>query len=68
LKYAEITGWGKYAPPVIMTNDDIAQVIDTSDDWIYSRSGIRRRHISHVSTGVSVNPVYCLAMAQELWF
>jgi len=51
LNYAEITGWGKYAPPLLMTNDDMAQIVDTSDEWIFSRSGIRQRHYSHVSTG-----------------
>lgn len=51
MRYAQITGWGKYAPPLLMTNDDMAKVVDTSDEWIYSRSGIRQRHYSHVSTG-----------------
>jgi len=46
--YAEITGWGKCTPPAILTNDDIATVIDTSDEWIQSRSGIRERRVSHV--------------------
>ena len=51
LRYAEITGWGKYAPPLLMTNDDMAKIVDTSDEWIFSRSGIRQRHYSHISTG-----------------
>jgi 3-oxoacyl-[acyl-carrier-protein] synthase-3 len=34
-----------------MTNDDMAKIVDTSDEWIFSRSGIRQRHYSHVSTG-----------------
>ena len=51
MKYAEITGWGSYVPPILMTNDDMSQVIDTSDEWIFSRSGIKQRHYSHVSTG-----------------
>lgn len=51
MNYAEITGWGKYAPPTLMTNDDMAKIVDTSDEWIFSRSGIRQRHYSHVSTG-----------------
>ncbi len=51
MRYAQITGWGKYAPPLLMTNDDMAKIVDTSDEWIYSRSGIRQRHYSHVSTG-----------------
>ena len=47
-QYAEITGWGKCVPPAILTNDEIASVIDTSDEWIKTRSGISERRISHV--------------------
>ena len=47
-KYAAITGWGKCIPPAVLTNDEIASVIDTSDEWIRSRSGIRERRVSHV--------------------
>jgi len=47
-RYAEITGWGKCMPPAVMTNDDITTVIDTSDEWIRSRSGIEERRVSHV--------------------
>ena len=47
-KYAAITGWGKCVPPAVLTNDQIASVIDTSDEWIRSRSGIRERRVSHV--------------------
>ena len=46
--YAEITGWGKCMPPAVMTNDDITTIIDTSDEWIRSRSGIEERRVSHV--------------------
>ena len=51
LMYAEICGWGSYVPPMVMSNADICKIVDTSDEWIYSRSGIKRRHYSHVSTG-----------------
>lgn len=51
MKYAKITGWGNYVPPVIMTNDDMGKIVDTNDEWIFSRSGIRQRHYAHVSTG-----------------
>ena len=34
-----------------MTNDDMSKIVDTSDEWIYSRSGIKQRHYTHVSTG-----------------
>ena len=54
MSYAQITGWGKYAPPLLMTNDDMAKIVDTNDEWIFSRSGIRQRHYSHVSTGVAL--------------
>jgi len=47
-KYADITGWGKCMPPAVMTNDDMASVIDTSNEWIVSRSGISERRVSHV--------------------
>lgn len=47
-KFAAITGWGKCVPPAILTNDEIATVIDTSDEWIQSRSGIKQRRVSHV--------------------
>ncbi len=46
--FAEIIGWGKCAPPAVLTNDDLATFMDTSDEWIYSRTGIKQRHISHV--------------------
>lgn len=42
-RYASITGWGKYAPPRVVTNDELAEHMDTSDEWIRSRSGIRER-------------------------
>ena len=47
-KYANITGWGKCMPPAVMTNDDMATVLDTTDEWITSRSGISERRVSHV--------------------
>ena len=47
-KYADITGWGKCVPPAILTNDDLASIMDTSDEWIRSRSGIEERRVSHV--------------------
>ncbi len=50
MRYANITGWGKCLPPAALSNDDLGTFLDTSDDWIYSRTGIRSRRISHVST------------------
>ncbi len=49
MKNATITGWGKCVPQSVVTNDDLATVMDTSDEWITSRSGIKERRVSHVS-------------------
>jgi 3-oxoacyl-[acyl-carrier-protein] synthase III len=48
---ATITGWGKCLPPAVLSNDDIATFLDTSDEWISSRTGIRERRISHAPLG-----------------
>ena len=45
---AEITGWGKCMPPNVLTNHDLEQLVDTSDEWITTRTGIKERRISHV--------------------
>ncbi len=44
--YARIAGTGSYLPEKVLTNDDIAKFVATSDEWITSRSGIRQRHIA----------------------
>jgi 3-oxoacyl-[acyl-carrier-protein] synthase-3 len=46
---AAIVGWGKCLPPAVLTNKDLSSILDTSDDWIFTRTGIRERRISHVS-------------------
>ena len=46
--YADITGWGKCTPPAILTNADLSTFLDTDDEWIVSRTGMRERRISHV--------------------
>ena len=45
--HAEITGWGKCVPPAVLTNEDLTTFMDTSDEWITSRTGIRERRICH---------------------
>lgn len=46
MNYAHIVGWGSYLPDQILTNEDLAQMVNTSDEWIYTRTGIRQRHIA----------------------
>ena len=46
MKRSQIIGWGSYLPRKVLTNDELARRIDTSDEWIVSRTGIRQRHIA----------------------
>ena len=48
MTYAAITGWGKCMPPAVLTNADLATFLDTNDEWITSRTGMKERRISHV--------------------
>ena len=41
-----IIGTGSYVPEKVLTNHDLAKIVDTSDEWIYSRTGMRERHIA----------------------
>jgi len=41
-----ITGCGGYLPETVLTNNDLAKIVDTSDEWIFERTGIRERHIA----------------------
>ncbi len=43
---AVVTGCGSYLPPDVMTNHDLSAIVDTSDEWIRDRTGIRERHIA----------------------
>ena len=45
-KYVGIIGLGSYVPEKIMTNKDLEQVMDTSDEWIVERTGIHERHVA----------------------
>jgi 3-oxoacyl-[acyl-carrier-protein] synthase-3 len=45
-QYAHIVGWGMAVPERVMTNDDLARLVDTSDEWIVTRTGIRERRIA----------------------
>src|SRR5512138_3048033 len=51
MKHAAITGWGKCLPPAVLTNADLSTFLDTSDEWIATRTGMRERRVSHVPLG-----------------
>ena len=44
--HAHVTGWGRYAPSQVLTNHDLERMVDTSDEWIVSRTGIRERRVA----------------------
>jgi 3-oxoacyl-[acyl-carrier-protein] synthase-3 len=50
---ARIIGTGAYAPKKIVTNQDLEKLLDTSDDWITERTGIKQRHIADKSEATS---------------
>jgi len=46
MKYSRIVGWGKYVPRRVLTNRHLERMVDTSDEWIVKRTGIRERRIA----------------------
>lgn len=44
--FSRIAGTGGYLPAKVLTNRDLEKIVDTSDEWIYTRTGIRQRHIA----------------------
>lgn len=68
MTYADITGWGACMPPAVLSNDDLSTFLETSDEWISSRTGMRERRISHVSavemsTIASARALACAGLA-----
>ena len=61
---ARIIGTGCYAPKRVLTNADLARMVDTSDEWIVQRSGIRQRHI--VDDGEATSDLAVRAAQQAL--
>ncbi|WP_354641119.1 beta-ketoacyl-ACP synthase III [Kitasatospora camelliae] len=51
---SRIVALGHYQPPKVLTNDDLAKLVDTDDEWILSRVGIRTRHIAVEETLVDL--------------
>ncbi len=63
-KYAAITGWGSAVPKKVLTNADLEKLVDTSDEWITSRTGISERHV--VSPNESTSTLAIAAARQAL--
>ncbi len=43
---AHVTGWGQYAPKQVLSNHDLERLVDTNDEWIVTRTGIRERRVA----------------------
>ncbi len=54
IRGAVITGWGTALPEKVVSNDDLAKTMDTSDQWIRERTGIERRHIGGSTASLSI--------------
>lgn len=63
----KISALGCYVPPGVLTNQDLERMVETSDQWILSRTGISERHIaaSNVATSDLATEAACLALAQR---
>ena len=48
------SGWGTALPEKILTNHELAEMMDTTDEWIRSRTGIEQRHVGGTTIGLSV--------------
>jgi 3-oxoacyl-[acyl-carrier-protein] synthase-3 len=46
--HSRITGWGSYVPRAVLTNADLERIVETNDEWIVTRTGIRERHVAAV--------------------
>lgn len=53
VRTASILGTGSYIPEKVVTNDDLSKFLDTSDEWIRTRTGIRERHLASEDEGAS---------------
>ncbi len=54
MRGAQIKGWGSALPEKVVTNDDLAQTLDTSDEWITERTGIRERRVGGTTSGLAI--------------
>ncbi|MBI5650148.1 MAG: ketoacyl-ACP synthase III [Chloroflexi bacterium] len=65
-RYAHIIGWGKYVPPNILTNADLAKKVDTTDEWIRERTGIHQRHIASAKETTALLALHAAREAVEV--
>ena len=64
-RFAHVTGWGMAAPDRVLTNDDLTKMVDTSDEWILSRTGISERRIAEPGESTATLAVDAALQALE---
>ncbi|MBI4785740.1 MAG: ketoacyl-ACP synthase III [Chloroflexi bacterium] len=64
-RYAHVIGWGCYVPPKVMSNDELAKMVDTSDGWIREMTGIGERHIASPKESTALMAVHAAREAME---
>ena len=63
--YSRVAGTGRYLPERIMTNADLEKIVDTSDEWIRTRTGVERRHVCAEDETVSQMCIEAAKVAME---
>ncbi len=53
MRHSRLAGVGRHVPPKVVTNDDLSAWMDTTDDWVQQRTGIRERHYSEGKVGAA---------------
>ena len=64
--HAHIVGWGKYVPGRVLTNDELSRMVDTSDEWIRTRTGIRERHVAEDGETTASTAIQAARQALEV--
>jgi len=65
-RYAQIVGWGRYVPATVLTNDDFTHMLDTSDEWIRTRTGIRERRAASTKESTATMSIRAAQQALEV--
>ena len=58
---------GYYVPENVLTNDDLSKIVDTSDEWIYPRTGIKKRHMCKDETLIDMAGRLFMIIAKCGW-
>lgn len=66
MRYSKILGVGSYVPPQVWTNEDLTKILETSDEWIQQRTGIKQRHWVDLESTTSSSDLAVVAAEKAL--